>query len=161
MRELRAAQLVRTSSAAVRQQTLEVYHDRVREAVGQGVALGRYTLTVATDLASIHLALARQLSSARNDEQVAVSAATLAHQYNLASSVLHRDDDPRDAVAANLEAARAAKLSAAYENAHNHIEAARACTVHLSDPALRAVQRRTIDLRDLTRSPSSGTTVRA
>ncbi len=149
VRMLRTAQLIRVSSSAHRQQTLEPYHDRVREAVGHGVLEGTYSLAVAPDPASIHLALARQLLRARQEAPLSVSVAMLANQYNLALPVLCEVEDARQAVAVNLDAARLAKLAAAYANALHYIEAARAQVLLLTDSSAKADASRSLDLREL------------
>jgi predicted ATPase len=149
VRMLRTAQLIRVSKSAQRQQTLEPYHDRVREAVGHGAVQGSYTLAVARDPAAVHLALARQLLRARQDEPLTVPVSTLANQYNLALPALREPEDAREAVAINLEAARLAKLSAGYSNALHYIDAARAHAAVWSDGAEKASASRSIDLREL------------
>jgi|GEM_PF-6081218 len=86
LRRLRREQLIRTDGASSR--TIAPYHDRVREAIAEGLTQGTYAAALDLDGTAIHLALARELTRARAEDSQPVSAATLVkfHSQLLLSS---------------------------------------------------------------------------
>ena len=147
VRALRAEQLVRTDSGT-ESHTLEAYHDRVREAVLQGIRNATYVSALPMDLPSTHLELARQLLRARDEDALVVASTTVANHFNLGAPAIRAVDDHREAVARNLEAARQVKLASAYGVAAHYLAMARKHLVALPPSEQHAIER-DIDLMDM------------
>ncbi len=148
LRLLRAEQLIRTDSGGEGSRAVETYHDRVREAVVEGLKDGSYTSTLPFGAAGTHLELARQLERSRVEDDLSVASTALANHFNLGIEAIASESDFAEAARANLEAARTTKLATAYAAAGHYLEYGRRHAQKLSSSS-RKERERAIDLIDM------------
>jgi serine/threonine protein kinase len=122
---LRSDHLVRIARTDASHRTVEPYHDRIREAVVDGVRAGSYRLTDDRDLAEVHLELGRELARAREEDGLSVPTTLIANQYDLGAAAITRPEERLRAAGLALDAARQMKLASAYDAATRYIAGAR------------------------------------